>query len=64
VGVGVTEGGFQDASEEGADWEVLQFSGGLREYVTFLNRDKTEMHPPVYVKKSVDGVEVEMALQW
>lgn len=32
--------------------------------MAFLNRDKQAMHPPIYAKKSLDGVEVELALQW
>ena len=47
-----------------AEWETLHFSGGLKEYVTWLNRDKAVLHEPIYVRKTVSGVEVEVALQW
>ncbi len=45
-------------------WEVLEFTGGLREYVTWINRDKEAMHEPLYARTTIDNVVVEMALQW
>ena len=49
-------------------WETFHFAGGLEEYVRWLNRDKSPLHPrPFYAR--VDnvggsGVGVEVALQW
>ena len=49
-------------------WETFHFAGGLEEYVLWLNRDKSPLHPrPFYAR--VDnvggsGVGVEVALQW
>ncbi len=40
-------------SEEGGGWETLHFSGGLKEYVTFLNRDNQAMHDPIYITEKV-----------
>ncbi len=37
------------AALEGEDgWEKLHFSGGLREYVAFLNKDAQPMHEPLF----------------
>ena len=47
------------------DWEIYHYSGGLSEYVKFLNRDKEALHPdPILFKKTVEDVTVEVALQW
>ncbi|GAB4814025.1 hypothetical protein N2152v2_001071 [Parachlorella kessleri] len=46
------------------EWEVFHYSGGLGEYVTFLNRDKEAFHKPVVFRREVSGVTVEVALQW
>mmetsp|Transcript_17144 Transcript_17144/g.47848 ORF Transcript_17144/g.47848 Transcript_17144/m.47848 type:complete len:786 (+) Transcript_17144:95-2452(+) len=55
-------------SEPGAaaepEWEVLEFAGGLKQYVQWVNRDKKIMHPPIYAMRTIDNVVVEMALQW
>lgn len=50
--------------KEGPEWEILHYSGGLAEYVKFLNRDKQEVHTPITFSKEVSGVQVEVALQW
>lgn len=50
--------------QEGADWEVLHYDGGLREFVMWMNREKEVLHEPIYIQKKMDGVEVELALQW
>ncbi|KFM25838.1 DNA gyrase subunit B, mitochondrial [Auxenochlorella protothecoides] len=47
-----------------APWEALHYSGGLQEYVKYLNRSKTAMHEPISFSKKVDGVTVNIALQW
>ncbi|BDA44158.1 DNA gyrase subunit B, chloroplastic/mitochondrial [Coccomyxa sp. Obi] len=49
---------------EEPDWEKLHFEGGLCEYVKYLNRDSQPMHEPIFVSDKVDGVVVEVALQW
>lgn len=47
------------AASNGADhpaddgWEKLHFSGGLKEYVAFLNRDSQPMHDPIYITEKV-----------
>ncbi|KAK9916038.1 hypothetical protein WJX75_007671 [Coccomyxa subellipsoidea] len=46
------------------EWEKLHFDGGLCEYVKYLNRDSQPMHEPIFITDKVDGVIVEVALQW
>jgi len=43
---------------EGDKWKAFQFEGGLKEYVEWLNRDKTAMHPPIYFRATSEDVEV------
>lgn len=52
------------AEAAAAGWEVFHYSGGLAEYVRYLNRDKEAIHEPFFFSKQVDGYTVEVALQW
>ncbi|GCE64721.1 DNA topoisomerase (ATP-hydrolyzing) subunit B [cyanobiont of Ornithocercus magnificus] len=45
--------------------EVYFYSGGIREYLAYINEGKNALHPEVvYVNSERDGVQVEAALQW
>ena len=39
--------------------DVFQFQGGIKEYVKWINRAKTPLHPdPIYLAKQSDGVQI------
>jgi len=43
----------------------FKYDGGIVEFVTHLNHNKTPLHPePIYVKANRDGIELEIALQY
>ncbi len=43
----------------------FQYEGGIREFVTHLNRNKTGVtDKPIYMRGERDGIEAEIALQW
>jgi DNA gyrase subunit B len=43
----------------------FKFDGGLKEFVVFLNKNKTLLHSePVYLEGSKDEVEIELGLQY
>ncbi len=43
----------------------FKFDGGLREFVTFINKNKTVLHPePIYFEGSKDDVEIEVGIQY
>ena len=45
--------------------EVFHYEGGIGSYVEFLNKNKNVMfEKPVYIDKTVDGIAVEIALQY
>ena len=45
--------------------EVFHYEGGIGSYVEFLNKNKNVMfEKPVYMDKTVDGIAVEIALQY
>jgi DNA gyrase subunit B len=52
--------------DERTDQEVtFYFEGGVISYVRHLNKDKTVLHrQPFYVERNVDGVMIEIALQY
>ncbi len=44
--------------------EVFYSERGIAEYVEFLNRNEPVEHPSVYISKQVEGVTVEVCLQY
>ena len=44
--------------------EEFQYSGGLIEFVKWLNRSKDTLHKPVYFKKQTDSTIAEVAIQY
>lgn len=40
------------------------FEGGLKSFVRYLNRNRHPIHAPVYANKEIDGMEVEVAIQY
>ena len=58
---------FNDEREEEEDKKhyVFHYEGGLSEYVKFLNKNKTVLHPDViYCEGHEQGIEVEVAVQY
>jgi DNA gyrase subunit B len=45
--------------------ETWCYASGILGFVAHLNRNRTPLHPdPIHIRGTVDGVEVEAALQW
>jgi DNA gyrase subunit B len=44
--------------------ELFRSELGIAEYVTHLNTGEQPIHPPIYISKKVDGVTVELCLQY
>jgi DNA gyrase subunit B len=44
--------------------EEFHYEGGLKEFVTWINRSKTAIHKPVYFQKSTKNVIMEVAIQY
>ncbi len=44
--------------------DTFQYDGGIAEYVIYLNTGEQPVHVPIYVHKDVDGVLVEVAIQY
>ncbi len=44
---------------------TYHFEGGIREFVSTLNKNKTPLHDEViYIRDERDGVDIELAMQW
>ncbi|MFL1696417.1 DNA topoisomerase (ATP-hydrolyzing) subunit B [Weissella kandleri] len=56
---------FTDKRVEPEETHTFHYEGGLKEYVKYLNRNKTVLfEDPVYVEGTENGIEVEVALQY
>jgi DNA gyrase subunit B len=66
-GVRITFSDFREAAlEDGQPHVELYFyEGGIREYVSYMNRDKESLHEEIiYINGERNNVQVEVALQW
>ncbi len=60
-GVAIT---FDDERGDGRSHR-FEYGGGIREFVTHLNRNKTGVtDEPIYMRGERDGIDAEIALQW
>lgn len=51
--------------DEGKDKkEVFQFTGGLIEFVKWVNKSKEVLHKPIYFKREVKDVVIEISIQY
>ncbi|WP_036478880.1 DNA topoisomerase (ATP-hydrolyzing) subunit B [Myxosarcina sp. GI1] len=56
---------FTDYREEEIRQDVFCYEGGIKEYVTYMTREKQPLHEDIiYVAGEKNGVNVEVALQW
>ncbi|KAH9680223.1 DNA gyrase subunit B [Citrus sinensis] len=54
----------EDSDPEKNQYNEYFFAGGLEEYVQWLNTDKKPLHDVVGFRKDVDGITIDLALQW
>ncbi|HRF50718.1 MAG TPA: DNA topoisomerase (ATP-hydrolyzing) subunit B [Anaerolineales bacterium] len=40
------------------------FEGGIRSFVQYLNRNRTELHPVIHIEREIEDVGVEVAVQY
>jgi DNA gyrase subunit B len=43
---------------------TFYFEGGIVSFVRYLNRNRESLHPPIHVDKEVDGIGIEVAVQY
>jgi DNA gyrase subunit B len=55
---------FRDERETPARDMTFYFEGGITSFVRYLNRNRGTLHPVVYVEREVDGIGVEVAVQY
>jgi DNA gyrase subunit B len=55
---------FYFTNENTGVTKQFYFESGIRSLVVHMNRDKKPLHPPVYIHKSADHTDVEVAIQY
>ena len=55
---------LRDEREEEPREEEFHYSGGIKAYVEYLNEGKDVVHRPIFLEKTVDDVEIELAIQY
>lgn len=55
---------FKIQNEKNSDRAAYYFDGGILSLIREVNRGKKVLHPPIYIKKSQDDKEVEVAIQF
>jgi len=43
---------------------TFYFEGGVTSFVRFLNRNRQALHPVMYVEKAIEGIGIEIAIQY
>ncbi|XP_042484832.1 DNA gyrase subunit B, chloroplastic/mitochondrial-like [Macadamia integrifolia] len=54
----------EDNDPEKMQYNEYSYAGGLIEYVKWLNTDKKPLHDSLGFRKEVDGITIDVALQW
>lgn len=52
------------ADEEEERRKVFKYRGGLLEFVKYLDRNQTQVCPPIHFERQVNGTRIEVALAW
>src|SRR6516165_109900 len=55
---------FQLIDKRTGKEENFKYDGGIAEFVAYLNRSEEVLHKPIYIEKTVDNIQVEVALQY
>ena len=56
---------FTDKRKDTAETDIYHFEGGIKEYVSFLNRGQEVLFDePIYVEGKYEGIDVEVSLQY
>ena len=55
---------LRDEREEEPRVEEFHYTGGIKAYVEYLNEGKNVVHRPIHLEKTVEDVEIELAIQY
>ncbi|MBN1954974.1 MAG: DNA topoisomerase (ATP-hydrolyzing) subunit B [Anaerolineae bacterium] len=61
---GVTIRLVDERPDDFAHQMTFYFEGGILSFVRYLNRNRDPLHPPIYIEREVDGLGVEVAIQY
>jgi DNA gyrase subunit B len=55
----------REAEDEAVGREMsFYFEGGIASFVRYLNKNRSALHPPIYIEKQLNGTMVEVAIQY
>jgi DNA gyrase subunit B len=44
--------------------EEFHYEGGIKQFVEHLNKSRGRLHPPFYIQKTTDSVEIQLSMQY
>ncbi len=44
--------------------EEFHYEGGIKQFVEYLNKSRARLHPPFYIEKTTDNVEIQLGMQY
>ena len=50
--------------ERNGQSEEFHYEGGIKEFVEYLNKGRGRLHPPLFIQKTSDNVEIQLAMQY
>ncbi|MFQ5583139.1 MAG: DNA topoisomerase (ATP-hydrolyzing) subunit B, partial [Calditrichia bacterium] len=55
---------LRDEREESKAEEVFHYKGGIVQFVSYLDQNRTSLHKPIHIEANKDGVQVDIAFEY
>jgi len=55
---------LKDTREDSQEEETYHYKGGIVQFVSYLDQNRTSLHKPIYIEDSKEGIELEIAFEY
>jgi DNA gyrase subunit B len=55
---------LRDTREDSQEEETYHYKGGIIQFVSYLDQNRTSLHKPIYFEDSKEGIELEIAFEY